>query len=111
MGIKITHLFVEHLLGMSSASITEVFTQQMQARVEARRQKEVRLRTLAATVWAKLPKRLQRVMVAAEEKGSSNWLTALPLAEHGFSLGPSTLFFAYKSRSDYWHDYRPIIRR
>ena len=50
MATNITQPLVEHLLGMSSASIIEVFTQQLQARVEARCEKEVRSRTIDATV-------------------------------------------------------------
>lgn len=33
-----------------------------------------------------LPDSLQRAMMLAKERGSSTWLTALPLAEHDFTL-------------------------
>ena len=33
-----------------------------------------------------LPDGLQRAVTLAKEKGSSSWLTALPLAEHSFTL-------------------------
>ena len=37
-------------------------------------------------VYENLPVSLQRSVDLATEKGSSTWLTALPLAEHGFAL-------------------------
>ena len=36
-----------------------------------------------------LPHKMQRAVLAAEEKGASSWLTALPLADFGFSLSKS----------------------
>ena len=40
----------------------------------------------AADLKGKFNDTLQRAMELASEKGASSWLTALPLAEFGFSL-------------------------
>ena len=42
--------------------------------------------TDAREILELLPVSLRRVIVLAKEKGSSTWLTALPLIEHGFAL-------------------------
>ena len=51
-----------------------------------RRSKALRLGELSALTKEQLSPRMKRAVIAAEEKGSSNWLTALPLADFGFSL-------------------------
>ena len=40
----------------------------------------------AEVIYNELPKELQRAVNLARQKGASNWLTALPIAEHGFAL-------------------------
>lgn len=43
--------------------------------------------TQAATeLKDQLPDNMQRAMSLSTEKGSSNWLSTLPTAEHGFAL-------------------------
>ena len=40
----------------------------------------------AASLYPQLPQDLQRAVDAAKERGASNWLTTLPIDEHGFAL-------------------------
>ena len=51
-----------------------------------RQENHVRTSTEAEELRDLLPDPLQRAVDLAKEKGLSTWLTALPLAEHGFAL-------------------------
>ena len=50
------------------------------------RSKARRLDELSTLTKEQLSPRMKRAVIVAEEKGSSSWLTALPLADFGFSL-------------------------
>lgn len=56
----------------------------------------------AAEVKAKLPSHLQRAIDVSSEKGASSWLSALPIAEHGFALHKGTFRDALCLRYG-WH--------
>ena len=62
---------------------------QHSATIEARRAKAARLESQSASIKDRLPQNTNRAVIAAEEKGASTWLTALPLADFGFSLSKS----------------------
>lgn len=62
---------------------------QQEASAEVRRARAERHRQRAAAVYEQLPPRTQRAMVLAQEKGSSTWLTTLPLDDYGFALTKS----------------------
>ena len=51
-----------------------------------RRRKATTLTSRAAKVIALQPSSVQRTVEIASEKGASSWLSALPVAEHGFDL-------------------------
>ena len=51
-----------------------------------RQENHVRTSTEAEELRDLLPDALKRAVDLAKEKGSSTWLTALPLVEHGFAL-------------------------
>ena len=55
------------------------------------------------------PPRIQRILDVASEKGSSVWLTALPLKEQGFNLSKRELRDAVKLRYDWRIDDIPSI--
>ena len=55
-------------------------------KAELRRQKNEYHQQLASDVRKTLSPQKQRIMDLLKEKGSSSWLTALPLKDHGFSL-------------------------
>ena len=57
---------------------------------------------VGAELKDKLPNRMQRVMNLSNERGSSNWLSTLPIAEHGFALHKSAFRDALCLRYG-WH--------
>ena len=52
----------------------------------------------AEPVYKDLPKELQKAVDLAREKDSSSWLTALPIAKHGFALHKGAFRDAISSR-------------
>ncbi len=74
------------ILQESPTCSTDVKSLQQKAKTEARKTCW-QLETHAASELAdKLPYAMQRSLKAASEKGSSSWLSTLPIAEHGFAL-------------------------
>ena len=59
---------------------------QQRVKAAALRQKNTSLQAFANSVMEHLPGQGQRAVQLACEKGSSSWLNALPLVEHGFDL-------------------------
>ena len=62
---------------------------QQRLKAAALRQKNTNLQAFAHSVVEHLPAQGQRAVQLACEKGSSSWLNALPLVEHGFDLSKS----------------------
>ena len=62
---------------------------QQQLKAAALRQKTTNLQAFANSVVEHLPAEGQRAVQLVCEKGSSSWLNALPLVEHGFDLSNS----------------------
>ena len=60
--------------------------EQRQKRAELTRINRQGIQSEASVINQQLPLELQRAMDLASQKGSSSWLTTLPLAEHGFAL-------------------------
>ena len=58
----------------------------IQTRKEPHGKTEKRASTTTSTCTGQLSPQLQRSVELSQEKGSSAWLTALPVAEHGFLL-------------------------
>ena len=69
--------------------MAEVFSDQHSATIEAPCAKAALLESQSASIKDRLPPKTHRAVIAAEEKGASTWLTALPLAGFGFSLSKS----------------------
>ena len=86
---QVTKPLVESILGQNERPMAEIFSDQHSATIEARRAKAVRLESQSASIKDRLPQNTNRAVIAAEEKGASTWLTALPLADFGFSLSKS----------------------
>ena len=61
----------------------EIVAKQLESKALVRQENNS---TDADEIFKHLPQPLQRAMDLAKEKGSSTWLTTLPLAEHGFTL-------------------------
>ena len=86
---QVTNPFVENILGQNERPMAEIFSDQHSATIKARRAKAARLESQSASIKDRLPQKTNRAVIAAEEKGASTWLTALPLADFGFSLSKS----------------------
>ena len=65
-----------------------LIARQLQQQIKSRTRTEHRqdLSTLAKHLIEQLPDTQQKCALVAQERGASSWLTALPLAQHGFSL-------------------------
>ena len=64
----------------------ETSSDQMSAKADIQRRRREQAITNANHLRNELTPTLQRAMDLARERGSSSWLTARPLEEHGFSL-------------------------
>ncbi len=62
---------------------------QIKAKAEVRKINRVRVDNHLHRLLDTLPETLKGAVKLAQEKGSSTWLTALPLTEHGFTLHKS----------------------
>ena len=60
--------------------------QQLRIRKESAKVRKHRQAQSAIELKDQLPINMQRAMSLSTEKGSSNWLSTLPIAEHGFAL-------------------------
>ena len=63
--------------------------QQLRIRKESAKVRKHRQAQSAIELKDQLPINMQRAMSLSTEKGSSNWLSTLPIAEHGFALHKS----------------------
>ena len=59
---------------------------QLFCKQEIKQSKTVNVSSLPKELLSKLASSLQKAVYLAQEKGTSSWLTALPVQEHGFSL-------------------------
>ena len=83
---NVTRALVDRMLCKNERLMAEVMEVQRDAFKANQRSKARRLDELSALTKEQLSPRMKRAVIAAEEKGSSSWLTALPLADFGFSL-------------------------
>ena len=82
----VTSTLCEHILSQDPEYGYEVISKQLEAKTQVRQENHVRNTTEAEELRDLLSDPLRRAVDLAKEKGSSTWLTALPLAEHGFAL-------------------------
>lgn len=64
----------------------QALADQMSAKADIQRKRREQATAEANNLRGELTPALQKAMDLARERGSSSWLTALPLGEHGFSL-------------------------
>ena len=83
---KITRPLKDHILLQQHDYSYEVFTEQMLAKAEVRKQNRDRIDERANLLQQAAAPSLQRIIDLAQEKGASSWLTTLPIAEFGFNL-------------------------
>ena len=81
--ILVISILCDHILSQDHEYGYEIIAKQLEAKALIHREKTT---TDAREILELLPVSLRRVIVLAKEKGSSTWLTALPLIEHGFAL-------------------------
>ena len=84
--LLITSALQDHILLQNHEYGYDILAKQLEFKATiANSNKERSLRD-ADDLYYLLPDSLQRAVTLVREKGSSTWLTALPLAEHGFTL-------------------------
>ena len=88
----LTALILEQKSSLESAP-----QEQQQLKTAAVRTKTVNLQAFAQSVVDRLPPQGKRAVEVAKEKGSSSWLNALPIAEHGFDLSKAAFRDVYRS--------------
>ncbi len=67
----------------------EAYVEQMNAKANIHNRRRLQQSETAGRLKSTLTSSLQRSMTLAQEKGASSWLTALPVAEFGFTLHKS----------------------
>ena len=78
----LTALIVEQAHSLPNTTNGE----QVKIRKESAKNKKLRQAQAASELKDQLPDNMQKVMILSTEKGSSNWLSTLPIAEQGFVL-------------------------
>lgn len=83
---RISAPLIALILQQSSSYHHSVRMEQQRERQNARNDQRKEQENQAATLYQQLPEQMQRAVDCAREKGASSWLSALPIAEHGFAL-------------------------
>ena len=84
--ILVTSTLQDHILSQEDEYGHDIITEQLASKATIRNSNKERVLKDANDLMGILPDGLQRAVTLAKEKGSSSWLTALPLAEHSFTL-------------------------
>ena len=84
--VNITAPLVKLILQQSHIYSNEVLTSQFAAKRQVITTNHQLLRDMYDSLLAGPPHKLQRSIMLSSEKGSSSWLTALPLVDQGFAL-------------------------
>ena len=84
--ILVTSTLQDHILSQEDEYGHDIITEQLASKATIRNSNKERVLRDANDLMGILPDGLQRAVTLAKEKGSSSWLTALPLAEHSFTL-------------------------
>ena len=77
---------VDYILDPESTTLEDALPAQSECVANARERLKSDQMRHAEDVFQALSQRGQRAMELSQERGASSWLTALPLASHGFSL-------------------------
>ncbi len=83
---QVTKPLVDLILHHGNGYPLATVTNQLSAKKEIKKRRRKACEESAEQIRDALPPPLQRAMDLSREKGASNWLTALPLAEHQFTL-------------------------
>ena len=99
--LLVTSILCDHILSQDYEYGYEIITKQLEAKALVRQEKNAKTSTNSEEVCELLPASMQRAVDLAKEKGSSTWLTALPLVEHGFALHQGAFHDALALRYDW----------
>ena len=83
---QVTSTLCDHIISQDLDYGYEIIAKQLKAKAQISREIKERTSSEFNEIYKNLPVSLQRAIDLATEKGSSTWLTALPLTEHGFAL-------------------------
>ena len=83
---SVTLPLVKHIIEQSKELPAEAQQQQLEAKRAAHRENRQTKINEASNLLTALPSSLQKAVETAQETGASTWLTALPIAAHGFAL-------------------------
>ena len=97
--VKVTKPLVEQIVSQSHQLPEDSLTKLAQQEVRSERSKELEHR--AERIKEMAPRKTQRALDLATEKGSSAWLTVLPLQDLGFNLNKREFRDAVKLRYDW----------
>ena len=84
--LLVTSALQDHILLQDEAYGYEIIAEQLDSKAIVRNKNKEKHSKAAGDLLEHLPDNLQRSVKLASEKGSSTWLTVLPLSEHGFAL-------------------------
>ena len=82
----VTSVLRDHILSQDPDYGSDIINKQLESKALVRQENNARRSTEADEISGLLPDSMRRAVDLAKEKGSSTWLTVLPLAEHGFTL-------------------------
>ena len=97
--VKVTKPLVEQIVSQSHQLPEDSLTKLAEQEVRSERSKELEHR--AERIKEMAPRKTQRALDLATEKGSSAWLTVLPLQDLGFNLNKREFRDAVKLRYDW----------
>ena len=97
--VKVTKPLVEQIVSQSHQLPEDSLTKLAQQEVRSERSKELEHR--AERIKEMTPRKTQRALDLATEKGSSAWFTVLPLQYLGFNLNKREFRDAVKLRYDW----------
>ncbi len=84
--LLVTSILCDHILSQDEEYGWEIIAKQLESKALVRQENNAKSSMDADEIGELLPGSLRRAVDLAKEKGSSTWLTALPLVEHGFAL-------------------------
>ena len=83
---RLSQPLISLILSQDTEYTYELYCEQMNIKNSIRSMRSSLLNEVSSTVRESLSNDLQYAMDLAQEKGASNWLTTLPIREHGFTL-------------------------
>ena len=84
--LLVTSTLRDHILSQDPQYGPDIISKQLELKKSVRERNHAKSLAEANQISETLPNQLQSALDLAKEKGASTWLTALPLAEHGFTL-------------------------